>query len=275
MDDLNFKGSLGENGFKHYVPPVSNPLFNETPFITTEVRPVWLHNDIPEKFVTRGGNIDIFAVEIRVALTDRFGLIATKDGYMDADFDIALPDSNGWANLSAGLKYAVISRLKKGEILPIGFEYETPLGSPNSAGIKMQGDGDGFIDLFASGPKTIGKLGLQANFGANLAFDGDHDSSMLHYSMHVDYEVFPNLYPLIEMNGYTKIDSGNRTEIMVEGVDLVNFGSIDSGTVFTVAGGARYRINDHIQFGAGYETPLTNRKDILDWRTYVDLVLTY
>jgi hypothetical protein len=194
---------------------------------------------------------------------------------MDADFDVALPDSNGWANLSAGLKYAVISRPKKGAILTIGFEYEQPSGSLKSAGIKMQGDGDGFIDLFASGAKTIGKLFLQANFGANLAFDGYHDSSMLHYSMHVDYEVFPNLYPLIEMNGFTKIDSGNRTGIMVEGVDLVNFSSIDSSTVFTVAGGARYRINDHIQFGVGYETPLTNRKDILDWRTYVDLVLTY
>jgi hypothetical protein len=53
MNDLNFKGSLGENGFKHYVPPVSNPLFNETPFITTEVRPIWLHNDILKSSLLR------------------------------------------------------------------------------------------------------------------------------------------------------------------------------------------------------------------------------
>ena len=77
------------------------------------------------------------------------------------------------------------------------------------------------------------------------------------------------------MNGFTKIDEGRRTGIRVEGLDLVNFGSIDSGTVITFAGGARYKINDHLQFGAGYEFPLTDRKDIMDWRTYMDIVLSY
>lgn len=275
MDKLDFHGSLGEGRHGHYVPPLSNPLLNETPFITSEIRPIQLHNDIPEKFLTQGGNIDVYAVEIRLALTERLGLIATKDGFIDADFDAVLPDKTGWANLSLGLKYAVVSRPDKGEILTVGFEYEPPSGSLNVVGIKLQGDGDGFMDLFATGAKTIGKVGLQASLGANLALDPDHDSSMLHYSAHIDYEILPNLFPLIELNGFTKIDEGRRTGIMVEGMDLVNFGSIDSGTVITFAGGARYKYNDHLQFGAGYEFPLTDRKDIMDWRTYLDIVLSY
>lgn len=275
MDKLNFHGSLGEGGFDHYVPPVSNPLFNETPFITTELRALQIHNDIPEKFLTQGGNIDVYAVELRLALTDRLGIIATKDGFADADFDRVLPDTTGWVNLAFGLKYAVISRPKNGEILSVGFKYEPPSGSVNVAGIKLQGDGDGFIDIFASGAKSMGKIGLQASMGANLALDADHDSSMLHYSLHADYEVLPNFYPLIEMNGFTKIDEGNRTGIRVEGLDLINFGSIDSGTVITFAAGARYKFNDHIQLGAAYEAPMTNRKDIMDWRTTVDLVISY
>jgi hypothetical protein len=275
MDKLDFHGSLGEGGFEHYVPPLSNPLFNETPYITTEIRAIQLHNDIPEKFLTQGGNIDIYAAEVRLALTDRLGIIATKDGYVDADFDRVLPDKTGWANISLGLKYAVISRPKEGEILTLGFEYEPPSGSLNVVGIKMQGDGDGFIDIFATGAKTMGKLGLQASMGANLALDADHDSSMFHYSLHADYEILPNFYPLVEMNGFTKIDEGNRTGIMVEGMDLINFGSVDSGTVITFAGGARYKFNNHLQLGAGYEMPITDRKDIMDWRTYVDLVISY
>ncbi len=275
MDKLDFHGSLGEGGHGHYVPPLSNPLFNETPFITSEVRPIQLHNDIPEKFLTQGGNIDVYAIEARLALTDRLGIIATKDGFIDADFDMVLPDKTGWANLAFGLKYAVVSRPKDGEILTVGFKYEPPSGSFNIVGIKAQGDGDGFINLFATGAKTVGKMGLQASMGGNFALDASHDSSMFHYSLHADYEVMPNLFPLIEMNGFAKIDEGNRTGITVEGIDLVNFGSVDSGHVVTMAYGARYKVNDHFQIGAGYEHPITNRMDIMDWRTYVDMVISY
>ena len=110
---------------------------------------------------------------------------------------------------------------------------------------------------------------------SNLAMDSDHDSSMFHYSLHVDYEILPNLYPLIEMNGSAKIDEGNRTGITVEAMDLASFGNVDSGTTVTMAGGARYRISDHLQLGASYEVPVTNRKDIMDWQTYVNLVISY
>ncbi len=55
----------------------------------------------------------------------------------------------------------------------------------------------------------------------------------------------------------------------------MNFGSTDSGTVITAAGGARYRINDNVIAGIGYESPLTNREDIIDWKFYADLVITF
>ncbi len=55
---FDFKGSLGPAG-KHtrYVPPLANPLLNETPYITTEVRALFIYNDIPDSFLTTGGNI--------------------------------------------------------------------------------------------------------------------------------------------------------------------------------------------------------------------------
>ena len=275
---FDFHGSLGEGPTKHqrYVPPLANPLFNETPYITTEIRPIFIHQRIPRAFLTRGGHVDIWAAEIRVALTERLGIIASKDGYADIDFDQGLPDTSGFANISAGLKYALHSDAKDQSILSIGIEYEPPTGDIKTGGISLQGRGSGLLDLFVTGAKAWGKFGLQGSLGVNLAMDSDHDSSMLHWSGHADYELFQNFFPMFEINGFTTIDHGRRTRgVNFEGVDLVNFGSTDSGTVVTLAGGFRYRFSPHIQMGAGYESTVTGRKDLLDDRIYVDLVISY
>jgi hypothetical protein len=270
---IDFRGSLGSH--RRYVPPLANPLFNETPYITTEIRPIYLHNELPDGFLTKGGNIDVVAAEIRIALTERLGIIASKDGYADIDFDAALPDADGFANISLGLKYALISVPEEETIVSVGVEYEPPSGDIQSDGVRLQGHGAGFVDVFTTGAQAVGAFGLQCSLGFNLAADQDHDSSMFHYSAHFDYELVRNLFPLIEFNGFTTIDRGNRTDVDFEGIDLVNFGSTDSGTVVTFATGARYRFTEHVQIGAGYELPVTDRQDIMDWRTYVDLVLSY
>ncbi|MCW5730161.1 MAG: hypothetical protein KIT20_05345 [Alphaproteobacteria bacterium] len=273
---FDFRGSLGEKGgHKRYVPALSNPLFNETPYITTELRPIYLHQDIPNDFLTRGGSIDLGAAELRIALTDRLGFIASKDGYGKIRFKKLLPDDSGFANISFGFKYAVISDPAQDLIVTLGAEYEPPSGNLKAGLIRLQGDGDGFLDLFVTGAKAFGKLGLQGSVGTNLAIDGDHDSSMLHYSAHASYELLPNFFPLVEFNGFTTISKGKRTVANFEGVDLVNFGSTESGTVATMAVGARYRFNRHFQIGAGYEFPVTEREDILNWRVYFDAVITF
>jgi hypothetical protein len=275
---LDFHGSLGEGPGKHqrYVPPLANPLFNETPYITTELRPIYIHQRIPREFLTRGGDINIWAAEIRVALTERLGIIASKDGFADIDFDRGLPDTSGFANISAGLKYALHSDPKDQSILSLGIEYEPTTGDINTGGINLQGGGSGFVDLFVTGAKAWGKLGLQASLGVNLALDSAHDSSLFHWSGHADYELLPNFFPLFEINGFTTIDNGRRTRgVNFEGVDLVNFGSTESGTVVTLTGGFRYRFSAHIQMGVGYESTVTDRRDLLDDRIYVDLVISY
>jgi hypothetical protein len=39
---FNLSGSFGEGGFSRYVPPVTMPTLNESPFITTEVKPIFI-----------------------------------------------------------------------------------------------------------------------------------------------------------------------------------------------------------------------------------------
>jgi hypothetical protein len=140
---VDFKGSLAEGKHSRYIPSVSNPLFNESPYITTEIRPILLHNKIPDDFVTGGGDIQIIAAEIRVAINDRWGFIATKDGYVDIDFAGVLPDESGAANVSLGLKYAVHSNPEANSLFTVGIEYEIPVGTLETAGIELQGGGDG------------------------------------------------------------------------------------------------------------------------------------
>jgi hypothetical protein len=280
--DFDFHGSLGKNPNERYVPPLANPILNETPYITTELRPIFIHNSIPDKFVTGGGHINLYAVELRVALTERLGFIATKDGYADLNFDAVLPDTHGYLNISAGLKYALISDHKKQTFVSVGFEYEPPTGNISTGGIDLQGDGaqsdggDGLIDLFITGAKTYGQFGLQGSTGFDIALDGDHDSSFWHWSGSLNYELFKNFFPMIEINGITTLSDGTRTGVeSFEGNDIVNFGSTSSGTVVTLAGGARYKFNNHFQMGAGYEHGISGQKDLVDWRTNVDLVISF
>lgn len=273
--ELDFDGSLGAaGGHKRYVPPLANPLLNETPYITTELRAIYFHQEIPGTFITAGA-IDFIAAEVRIALTDRLGFIASKDGYGDLDFDEVLEDESGFANISLGLKYAVVSDPAEDLILTLGVEYEPPSGNIKTSGISLQGHGDGLIDIFATGAKAFGPLGLQASLGTNLAIDPDSDTSMLHYSAHVDYEVLPNFFPLIEINGFTTIDESERTGGDFEGLGLVNFGTTESGTVVTLAGGIRFRPFDNLIVGAGVESPITDREDIMEYRAYLDAVLHF
>ncbi len=155
MPEFDFHGSLGPGKHTRYVPPLVNPLFNETPYITTEARPAYLHYDLPESFLTTGGTIDVYALELRLALTERLGIIASKDGYARADFDAVLPDEDGFANISIGLKYAVHSDADQQSIVSVGIEYEPPSGDLETAGISLQGRGKGFIDVFATGASVV------------------------------------------------------------------------------------------------------------------------
>ena len=285
--DLNLHGSMTENGPKHYSPPVSNPLFNETPYITTELRPIYVYHDIHDSFLTGGGKIQVVGMEARVALNERLGIIASKDGYFNFDFDGVLQDEDGFANISIGVKYALVNNPEENRIVTVGLEYEPPSGNliTGIPGVptkfRMQGTADGFLDMFVSAAETWGKLGLEGNVGLNLAIDPEANSSMIHLSAHADYEIIPDLFPLVEVNMFSIVDDGSRNPFNFEGLDIVNFGSGFSsgstgpGTVATLAMGTRYKIMDHLIFGAAYELPISDRKDLFGWRMTTDLVIYY
>ncbi len=260
---------------RRYVPPLSNALFNETPYITTEASLWYWYQIIPDDAITSGGQINLYAAQARLALTDRLGLIATKDGFADFHFGNVLSDTEGGANIAIGFKYALIQSEVDDYIVTAGARYEIPVGDIDTSGISLQGHGDGFIDLFVSGAKHWGKFGVQGNIGTNLAIDGSDNTSQLHYSIHFDYELLPKFYPILEFNGISTIDEGKRVAVGVEGHDVLNLGSSNVGTTLTLAAGFRYLLTDNVQLGAAWEETVSDRDDLLDSRLYVNLLLHF
>ncbi len=266
----------------HPVPAITSPFFNESPYITTEIRPIYMFNLIPDDFtVTDGGYANIGAVQLRYAVNERLGLIVTKNGYANLHFSELLPDADGALNVAFGVKYALIAKPERANFFTVGARYEAPAGDLASAQLEFQGGGAGMFDMFATYGTHVGwRTGFQTSAGFDVALDGDHDSTLFHYAFHLDHEVFPNWYGVFEGNIVTTVASGTRTDSgalgsSFEGMDLFNFGSTNSGTVATMAGGARYRFNRYLMFGAAGEFPVSHREDITQFRLTFDTIVQF
>ena len=266
-----------------YVPPITNPYFNEPAQIRTEIRPLYFYNKLPDDFVSvagfkSGGDLHVVTVQGRAAITDRLAFIFTKNGYADLEFDELLPSDDGALNVSLGAKYAALALPKSHTYLTGGLRYEGPSGDLESGTIDLQGGGDGLFDLFLSFESVLWeRIGVQTSTGFNMAVDRDHDATSYHAALHVDYEVVRGLFGVLETNVMTVLDEGDRTDSSLlgsfEGYDVLSFGSTDAGTVATMGFGARYRLGRNAIFGLAYEIPITQREDLIDFRIGLDFVL--
>lgn len=251
------------------ISPVSMPTVNEDPRVTTELRPIYLHHSLAHDFVTGGGALDLVAVQARIAITDRIGFIATKDGYAWLDPHELLPKEEGWANIGFGLKGVLWEDPEAAAILTLGLRYETPWGSRDV----FQGRGDGVLNPFLSTAKGYGDFHLQLYSGPRIAIAGE-DSTFWDTALHVDYRL-GDFYPLAEVNWVHVMDDGRRLSITDEGFDLVNFGSTRAGgnSIVTLAFGGRYRIVDWCDVGATGEFPVTGTQDVWGWRVTADVII--
>lgn len=270
-------GAVRGAGVDSFVSPVSNPTLFEAPQVTTEVRPIFVYHEISDQFVSGGGNAKVAAVQARVALTENLGFIATKDGYVWLEPDAVLPRKNGWANIAFGFKYAFLRDEAWGTLVSGGIRYEIASGNRDV----FQGRGDGVLNPFLSAGWVHENLHLLGYTGGRVPISGN-DSTFWDTSAHVNYRI-GRFYPLIEVNWVHALDGGRRLPLDQEGFDFFNLGSRRAGGrgVVTQAYGFRYRILDDqrlfdrvsgVDFGAAYETPLTDREDLFAWRVTTDLV---
>jgi len=254
------------------ISPVADPILFEDAMIRTEVKPVFGYQNVAEDFFSQGGELLVYGIQIRYAVTDRFALIGTKGGYMEFHPKVG-PDLEGWGDLGAGFKYALIDDVENQFILTPGVVFEAPTGDKEV----YQGTGDGVFNLFVSAEKGFGDFHIITNVGLLLPVDGDAKSTILHYHIHADYYVCKLFIPFVVANGYSVVSPGTAVPLDTEGYDLTNFGSSasDGVTQATVGAGFRSRLTSNIDFGFSYEKAVVKPEGLVDDRYTVDFVIRF
>jgi hypothetical protein len=279
-----------------YSMPVSNPVYNGDARNVTMVRPIMIFHSLPddikvnsggtESKLPLGGDVTGMAVQLSYAFNERLSLVAVKDGYFDLDADRTLNDENGWADIAAGLQYSFIYEPKNNFIMTGRLVYEAPVGDDDI----FQGNGDGNLAPAILFLKGWDKLQFSGTVGLVLPLDTDEENTLLYDSWNLSYAVTDVIRPLIELNHFHVLNSGDRSNIggsqddlvaaitTFNGVDIINLGgehNDDNTDLVTLALGSRFRINKWLDLGAAYEIPLTNDDEsLIKNRFTVDAVFT-
>lgn len=259
-----------DHGFSDFISPMTNPVFFEDPRTLTEARLIYLHHKVPGAAL--GGNVDVFAMQIRAALTERLSIIATKDGYAVSNNPLI---DDGWADITAGLKYNLYRNYEYQQLLSVGLTYELPTGSQRT----LQGNGDGTFNMFVTGGAELlpGMHWISAS-GFILPVDTSAESQLWFWSNHFDQQLTQSIYFLTEFNWYHWMKSGDNSALSgVEGGDLFNLGStgVAGNDIVTGAFGLKFKPSVHLELGVCWEVPLTQRRDVLENRLTVDCILRY
>lgn len=247
-----------------FVHPVTSPYYHEDSFVTSDVRAWFVWHDFPGDAPIDGGDAQVYALQVRLALTDSLQLVAYKDGFLD--INSGLVEEDGWNDIAAGLKWAFLQDYDNALFAAVGVGYEFPLGSPSV----FQNDDD--IRVWASVNKGIGALHLGATANVLIPLS-DSDSLRFYWNAHLDYWLTDQWSVILEANGYHTLDDGDARPPF-SGVDVFDIGG--GPDVVTGAFGAAFRVNENLEFRAAGELPLTqNDDDLWGWRITASAVYSF
>lgn len=257
--------------FDDFISPMTNPVFFEDPRTLTEARLIFLNHALPSSL--GGQNVQVYAMQLRAALTERLSLIATKDGFIVSQNPALLND--GWADINAGLKYNLWRDPCSQTLLSVGATYEASFGTPQA----RQGNGDGVFHLFASGAAEFGDgAHWITGSGFRLPADTKAENQVWYWSNHLDKKIGDSsVYLFGETNWYHYMSSATAFGLPVEGGDLFNLGSVGIGgnDLVTGAVGLKIKPSPQTEIGLAWETYLSDRQGIMKDRLTVDWILRY
>lgn len=272
-EEIFWPGFLnGLRGFEHFYEPVGQPIYFESPFNNSQVRALFLHHTFADGSQLQGGHVNVYAVQARLALTERLGFIATKDGYSELSTG-ALGDDSGWNSVAAGFKYVAYMDREEDFVVTPGIRLML-----NSGEAKVLQSGVTEISPFVSVAKGWDEFHMIGNLTYRLPTDGDKGNDILQWDLHADYEVAPGFAPLVELHGLHYLTDATAAPFSVGGLDYTNLGSADvsGSTVIWMEVGGRVKFCPHTSLGATYGIALTNRNaDIMDQRVTIDFILSW
>ncbi len=257
---------------QQFVHPITSPYYHENSFITSDVRAWYLFHDFDNDGVANGGlggDVQVAAVQVRLALTDRLQFVAYKDGY--AWFDDSVVNDDGWMDIAAGLKYNFYRDIEQELYLSAGVGYQLDLGDSSVL------QDDEILRLWVSGDKGFDKLHIGGTFNYFIPTASESslgDSETISWHIHADYYVCEWFSPVVEFNGYHTVDEGT-VAVPFSGVDVANLGGGESEDVVTMGIGGAFRILDNIDIRAAYEFPLTDNSQLFGERLTLSAVYSF
>lgn len=260
--DNNADGQAQASADK-FVHPVTSPYFHEDSFVTSDVRAWYLYHNFPSKVL--GGDAHVAALQVRLAITQDFQLVAYKDGYTWMNDDAI--DDSGWNDVAAGLKWSFLHDYKNNFHAAVGAGYEFPFGES-----KVLHNNEEFR-FWGSVNKGFGPLHLGAT--GNLFFAPDSaQGDYFSWHVHADYFLCEFISPVVELNGYHYFDEADGAGD-VSGIDVTNLGGGDA--VITLGLGAEIRPMKDVPLGirGAYEFPLTDETDLYGWRLTFSAVYSF
>lgn len=263
----------GLQGWEKFHEPVGQPIYFESPFNDTGLRALYLKHDFSDGSTLQGVDVTIYALQARLALTERLAFIATKDGYSDLNSGII--DDTGWNDIAGGFKYVWIADKATDFVVTPGIRYEAENGT---RGI-LQGGVDEFSP-FVSFAKGFNDLHMLANVTLRVPTDMNDGNTVGHWDIHADYDLNPKsdfvVAPVAELHGVHYLDDG-ASGLDVGGLDYTNLGSSPEDSFVCWMGlGLRAEFAKKYEFGAVYEFALTDKdKDIMDKRITIDFIVRF
>jgi hypothetical protein len=278
--------------YEGFVMPMQMPYLFEDPFITTGLSLHGIWHDFPEGSVMQGGELWLVALQARVAITDRLAFIATKDGFTWQQPDNpVLDDEEGFYDITAGFKYALVDRPEDNFILSPSVRFDIPVGQDEV----FQGNGDGEFIPTLSAAWGLGDFHVIADVGGRIPFDGDEETTQFYWNVHLDYALLPFLVPFVEAGGlhYTSDGDGSFEVVTTLGkiplaaiqastgrfdaVDVGNIGGVDmdGASIVIFTAGLRFPITRHLMLGASYDFPVSSQEDIFNQRATLNATLEF
>ena len=256
--------------FDDFISPMTNPVFFEDPRALTEARAIFLRHKVP--LAAGGGNVQLFALQLRARLSENVSFIATKDGYFTSNNALI---GDGWADTAFGFKFNLLRDVQNKRLLSSGFTFEMPTGEASA----FQGNGHGELNFFLTGARKLARcVNMIAAGGLRVPLNNTDESMSSYFSTHIDYQFRRRAYLFTELNWFHWLEAGTVGTLNgVEGLDAFNFGStgVAGNDIVTMAQGLKIKPRRNQELGVAFEFPLTERRDVLDNRVTVDWIVRY
>ncbi len=259
-----------------------NFIFFEDPRTLTEARGIFFHHQTPDNVGTLGapgGQVQLYALQLRAALTERLSVIAVKDGYIVTDINAGPLDDlldDGWASVTAGLKYNLLRDPEAGSLLSAGLTYEIPIGSQRA----LQDIGDGEFYVFLTGGQRLwdGMAHYLTSVGYRFPVDNNVQTSAINWSNHLDVKLTDRFYAFTEFSWWHWTSSASAgLPLGVAGQDAFNLFStnVTGNDLLTQNVGLKFKPSSQCEMGIAYQFPLTSFEDIIDYRVQAEVILRY